>query len=59
MAKKNVGSSFDDFLESEGLLEDATAIAVKRYVAFELLRTMEEKNNARSVDRPGWGRPHG
>ena len=48
MGKKNVGTSFDDFLESEGLLEDATAVAVKRYVAFELLRTMEEQNISKS-----------
>ena len=30
MAKKNVGSGFDDFLEGEGILEEATAAAVKR-----------------------------
>ena len=30
MAKKNVGSSFDEFLEEERLLEEATAAAMKR-----------------------------
>jgi DNA-binding phage protein len=44
MAKKNVGSSFDDFLEEEGLLEDVTAVAVKRYVAFQLTEKMAETN---------------
>lgn len=44
MAKKNVGSSFDDFLEQEGLLEDVTATAVKRYVAFQLTEKMAETN---------------
>jgi hypothetical protein len=44
MAKKNVGSSFDDFLEEEGLLEDVTAVAVKRYVAFQLIEKMAETN---------------
>ena len=44
MGKKNLGTSFDDFLEQEGLLEEATAVAVKRYVAFELCRKMSEQN---------------
>jgi DNA-binding phage protein len=44
MAKKNVGSSFDDFLEEEGLLEDVTAVAVKRFVAFQLTEKMAETN---------------
>jgi len=48
MAKKNVGSSFDDFLEEEGLLDDATAIAVKRYIAFRLSEKMSEKNLTKS-----------
>jgi DNA-binding Xre family transcriptional regulator len=44
MAKKNVGRSFDDFLEEEGLLEDVTAVAVKRFVAFQLTEKMAETN---------------
>jgi antitoxin HicB len=44
MGKKNLGSSFDEFLEDEGLLEETTAAAVKRYVAFELSRKMSEEN---------------
>ena len=40
MAKRNIGSNFDDFLEEEGLLEDATAVAVKRYIAFQLIEKM-------------------
>ena len=42
MAKKNIGSSFDDFLLEENLLEDATAVAVKRVVAFQLEQKMSE-----------------
>jgi hypothetical protein len=30
MKKKNIGSSFDDWLREEGLYEQATAVAVKR-----------------------------
>lgn len=44
MAKRNVGSNFDDFLEEEGFLEEATAVAVKRYIAFQLAQKMLEKN---------------
>jgi antitoxin HicB len=44
MGKKNLGSSFDEFLEEEDLLEETTAVAVKRYVAFELSRKMSEQN---------------
>ena len=48
MAKRNIGSSFDDFLEEEGLLEDATAVAVKRYIAFRLAEQMTKKNLSKS-----------
>lgn len=44
MATKNIGSNFDDFLEEEGILEDVTAVAVKRYIAFQLAEKMSEKN---------------
>lgn len=44
MARKNVGGSFDEFLDKEGLLEDVTAVAVKRYVAFQLTSKMAEEN---------------
>jgi DNA-binding Xre family transcriptional regulator len=43
MSKKNLGSNFDEFLEEEGLLEEVTAVAVKRYIAFELARKMSEQ----------------
>jgi len=44
MAKQNIGSDFDEFLEEEGLLEEATAVAVKRYIAFQLAEKMTENN---------------
>lgn len=44
MAKKNIGSDFDAFLDEEGLLEDVTAVAVKRYIAFQLAAKMDETN---------------
>ena len=48
MGKKNLGSNFDDFLEDEGLLEEVTASAVKRYVALELTRKMIEQKISKS-----------
>ena len=44
MAKRNIGGDFDQFLEEEGLLEEATAVAVKRYIAFQLAEKMTESN---------------
>jgi DNA-binding Xre family transcriptional regulator len=48
MAKKNVGSSFDEFLEEEGLFEGATAAAVKRVIAFQLAQKMSEHSLSKS-----------
>lgn len=48
MGTKNVGSNFDEYLEEEGLLEEATAVAVKRYVAFRLSQQMTENNLSKS-----------
>jgi len=44
MAKTNIGSNFDDFLQEENLLEDTSALAVKRVVAFQLTRKMSESH---------------
>ena len=40
MSRKNIGSDFDDFLEEEGILEEATAVAVKRAIAYQLSKKM-------------------
>ena len=48
MGKKNLGSRFDDFLAEEGLLEDATATAVKRFIAFQLTEKMSADNLSKS-----------
>ncbi len=44
MAKRNIGSDFDEFLNEEGLLEEVTAVAVKRYIAYQLATKMDETN---------------
>ena len=41
MSKKHVGSNFDDFLAEEALLEEATATAVKRMIAWQMEQEMK------------------
>ena len=43
MNHKNIGSNFDLFLEEEGLLADAEAVAVKRVIAFQIKEAMKQK----------------
>jgi hypothetical protein len=40
MSRRNIGSEFDRFLEEEGLLEETTATAVKRVIAYQLAEKM-------------------
>ncbi len=40
MKSKHIGSSFDDFLAEEALLEEATAVAVKRVIAWQIEQEM-------------------
>lgn len=41
-ANKFKGTMLDDFLEEEGLLEDAEAIAIKRVISYELKKAMQK-----------------
>jgi antitoxin HicB len=45
---KHVGDDFDDYLRDEGLLEDVTAVAAKRVIAFQIAREMERCNLTKS-----------
>lgn len=40
MNKQNTGSNFDDFLAEEGILEEVTAVAVKRVIAWQIEQEM-------------------
>lgn len=40
MKKRNIGSDFDDFLAEQGMLEDVTAVAVKRVIAWQIEQEM-------------------
>ena len=42
--KEAIGSSFDDFLAEENLLAESEAVAIKRVIAFEVQKSMEEKH---------------
>jgi antitoxin HicB len=48
MNHEHLGSSFDDFLAEEGLLEAAEATAVKRVLAFQLAEAMAEQHLSKS-----------
>ncbi len=42
--KNAIGSSFDDFLVEENILAESDAVAIKRVVAFEVKKSMEEEH---------------
>ena len=44
MRRKNIGSDFDDFLREEGTLGEATAMAVKRVIAWQIGQEMAAQN---------------
>ena len=44
MDKKHIGSTFDDFLAEEGLLEQAETVAIKRVLAYQVEELMKEQN---------------
>lgn len=46
---KHIGSSFDDFLQEEGLLAEAEATAVKRVIAHQIEREMAERHISKSA----------
>jgi DNA-binding Xre family transcriptional regulator len=42
--RARIGSSFDDFLRTEGTFEETQAVAIKRVIAWALAQEMEKKN---------------
>jgi antitoxin HicB len=48
-ANPRIGSSFESFLEKEGILEDCTAAAVKRVLARQIERAMRERSPTKSA----------
>ncbi len=43
MNKKNVGSSFDEFLKEAGIYEEVTAAAIKRVLTRQIEKAMKER----------------
>ena len=48
MKHKNIGASFDSFLDDEGIREQVEDIAIKRVVAFQIKAEMEKKQLTRT-----------
>ena len=48
MKNKHIGTSFDDFLQDEGLLAEAEATAVKRVIAHQIQKEMDERHISKS-----------
>jgi len=44
MSKQNIGSCFDDFLKDEAMLEGATAVAIKRVIAWQIGEEMKAQH---------------
>ena len=49
MNNKHLGSDFDDFLQDEGLLAEVEATAIKRVLAFQIQKEMEERQLTKSA----------
>jgi DNA-binding phage protein len=56
----HIGSSLEDFLKEEGLYEDATNHAVKRILAWQVVKAMDEQGISKSdmARRMGTSRAH-
>jgi antitoxin HicB len=48
MKKKNIGSSFDGWLQEEGIREEVTATAIRRVLARQVKAAMDEKSLSKS-----------
>ncbi|MDO8444998.1 MAG: Fis family transcriptional regulator [Deltaproteobacteria bacterium] len=49
MKNKHLGSSFDDFLEEEGLRAETEAAAIKRVIAYRIEMEMKRANLSKSA----------
>jgi predicted XRE-type DNA-binding protein len=49
MNNPHVGTDFDAFLDEEGLLDDATAVAVKRVIAYQIQQAMDAQHMTKTT----------
>ena len=47
-ANKHIGSSFDDFLQEEGILEETQAAVAKKVIASQIWKLMKKNNISKS-----------
>ena len=46
---EHIGSNFDDFLADEAMLDDATAVAVKRVIAWQIEHEMTAQKLTKTI----------
>jgi hypothetical protein len=51
MSEKNIGSSFDDFITESPILDEATAVAVKRVVSWRIEQEIKAQALTRQLRR--------
>ncbi len=49
MKNRHIGTSFDDFLDKEGLRADAEATAIKRVIAYQIEWEMKQANLSKTA----------
>jgi hypothetical protein len=49
MKAEHIGSSFDDFLQAEGHLDEANAVAIKRVIAWQIDQEMKAQKLTKSA----------
>lgn len=49
MKAKNIGSSFDEFLSEEAILDEVTAVAVKRIISWQIDQEMKSQNLTKTL----------
>ena len=49
MNNKHIGSNFDDFLAEQGILDEVTAVAVKRVLAWQISQEMKRQKLTKTV----------
>ncbi|GAB2908089.1 XRE family transcriptional regulator [Paraburkholderia jirisanensis] len=49
MANRHIGSNFDDFLAEEKVLEEVTAVAIKRVIAWQIAQEMKAQHITKTM----------
>jgi hypothetical protein len=49
MKRKNIGSSFDEFLREDGIYEEVTAAAIKRVLARQVQQAMKDQHLSKAA----------